>query len=110
MDFGYTPEQEALRREVRAFIAENVTEEVLAARGSSESNTAAGHDSGASDAMKEPYGKIYERGWLGITYPREYGGQGGDRMTQYHGSRRNSPGSTSPSAWAAAASLRECTG
>jgi len=37
MHFAYTPEQEALRREVRAFIAENVTEEVLAARGSSES-------------------------------------------------------------------------
>ena len=83
MHFAYTPEQEALRREVRAFIAENVTEEVLAARGSSESNTAAGRGPGATDAMKELYGKIYERGWLGITYPKEYGGQGGDRMTQY---------------------------
>ena len=30
MDFGYTPEQEALRREVRAFIAEHVTPEVNA--------------------------------------------------------------------------------
>ncbi len=79
MDFAYTPDQEALRREVRAFIAENVTEEMLAARGTSESNVSQG-DSGP---LKELYDKIHERGWLGITYPKEYGGQGGDRMTQY---------------------------
>ena len=79
MDFAYTPDQEALRKEVRAFIAENVTEEVLAARGTSASNTSHG-DSGP---MKELYDKIHARGWLGITYPKEYGGQGGDRMTQY---------------------------
>jgi hypothetical protein len=29
MDFGYTPEQEALRQEVGAFIAEHLTPEVL---------------------------------------------------------------------------------
>ena len=29
MDFGYTPEQEALRQEVRQFIEENVTPEVV---------------------------------------------------------------------------------
>jgi alkylation response protein AidB-like acyl-CoA dehydrogenase len=79
MDFAYTPEQETLRKEVRAFIAEHVTEEVLAARGSSESNSSRGE----AGPMKELYDKIYERGWLGITYPNEYGGQGGDRMTQY---------------------------
>ncbi len=79
MDFAYTPDQEALRKEVRAFIAENVTEEVLAARGTSASNASQG-DSGP---MKELYDKIHARGWLGITYPKEYGGQGGDRMTQY---------------------------
>lgn len=29
------------------------------------------------------FGKIHARGWLGITYPKEYGGQGGDRISQY---------------------------
>ena len=29
MDFGYTPQQEALRQEVRAFIAENMTPAVM---------------------------------------------------------------------------------
>ena len=79
MDFAYTPDQEAMRKEVRAFIAENLTEEVLSARGTSASNASHG-DSGP---MKELYDKIHARGWLGITYPKEYGGQGGDRMTQY---------------------------
>ena len=29
MDFGYTPEQEALRQEVRAFIKQNMTRELV---------------------------------------------------------------------------------
>ena len=29
MDFGYTPEQQSLRDDVRAFIAENVTDELM---------------------------------------------------------------------------------
>src|ERR1700739_4212802 len=83
MDFGYSPAQEALRNEVRAFIKENVTDAVLAARGSSESNFGPGRGPKDSPAMKELYEKIYDRGWLGIAYPKEYGGQGGDRLSQY---------------------------
>ena len=26
---------------------------------------------------------VYERGWTGISYPKEYGGQGSDRLSQY---------------------------
>ena len=33
--------------------------------------------------INDLFKKIGERGWLGISYPKEYGGQGGDRMTQY---------------------------
>jgi len=84
MDFGFTPEQMALRREVRAFIAEHVTPEVI--------NEMEGHNEGLlgvtmgtsrGPAVKALFGKIAARGWLGISYPREYGGQGGDRITQY---------------------------
>ena len=83
MHFAYTPEQEALRHEVRAFIASNVTSEILAERGQSESNTAPGRGPGSGSATRELYRKINERGWLGIAYPKEYGGQGGDRISQY---------------------------
>jgi alkylation response protein AidB-like acyl-CoA dehydrogenase len=81
MDFAYTPQQEALRREVRQFIKENVTPEGA----DDEMDPHAGSDRprGQSAQAAALYKKIYERGWLGITYPKEYGGQGGDRLTQY---------------------------
>lgn len=80
MDFAYTPQQEALRREVRQFIKENVTPDVV-----EETNPEAGVDRPRGQGPKAAalYKKIFERGWLGVTYPKEYGGQGGDRLTQY---------------------------
>jgi alkylation response protein AidB-like acyl-CoA dehydrogenase len=77
MDFAYTPEQEALRRDVRQFIAENVTEDVVAEIEGQD------HPQGGGPKVKELFRKIHARGWLGIAYPKEYGGQGGDRISQY---------------------------
>jgi alkylation response protein AidB-like acyl-CoA dehydrogenase len=84
MQFGYTPEQEALRREVLAFIAEHVTPEVMQEK-SAQDDFQRGPEAGDpfGPHMRELYRKIGERGWLGIAYPREYGGQGGDRISQY---------------------------
>jgi len=85
MYFAYTPAQEALRREVRAFIREQVTPEVLADR-----NLLKPIESGElrpsgknGPRMHALYRAIGERGWLGIAYPKEYGGQGGDRLSQF---------------------------
>ena len=84
MNFGYTPEQEALRREVNAFIAEHVTPEVLQDKEAQDDQM---HGSGVADPfgpnMRALFRKLHERGWLGIAYPKEYGGQGGDRISQY---------------------------
>ncbi len=80
MDFAYTVEQEALRREVRQFIKQNVTAE-LADEANPESGVERPRGQGPQAAAL--YKKIFERGWLGITYPKAYGGQGGDRLTQY---------------------------
>jgi alkylation response protein AidB-like acyl-CoA dehydrogenase len=80
MDFAYTPQQEALRREVRQFIKENVTPEVA---DELDPHAGASRPRGQGPKAAALYKKIYERGWLGITYPKEYGGQGGDRITQY---------------------------
>jgi alkylation response protein AidB-like acyl-CoA dehydrogenase len=33
--------------------------------------------------VNDLFKKIGERGWLGISYPKEYGGQDGDRLSQY---------------------------
>src|SRR5688572_10496730 len=81
MDFAYTPQQEALRREVRQFIKENVTPDD--ADDEMDSNAGSDRPRGQSPKAAALYKKLYERGWLGITYPKEYGGQGGDRITQY---------------------------
>src|SRR4051812_5640756 len=80
MDFAYTPEQEKLRREVRQFIKENVTPELA---DETDPHGSPKEQRGQGPKAAALYKKIYERGWLGITYPKEYGGQGGDRLTQY---------------------------
>ena len=76
MDFGLSPEQEALRREVVQFIQENVTSEVLAEAESSLEGGRGPH----FDALLK---KVADQGWVGISWPKEYGGQGGSRLDQY---------------------------
>jgi alkylation response protein AidB-like acyl-CoA dehydrogenase len=83
MDFGYTPEQEALRREVRAFIAENLTPEVRADLEELNEGFGASPSRHKSGPLYELFQKIRAHGWLGISYPKEYGGQGGERISQY---------------------------
>lgn len=62
MDFDWSPEEEAFRGEVRAFLAEHLSDEV---RGSIFIDTPA--RVAFVDAMAE-------RGWLGMGFPAEYGG------------------------------------
>ncbi len=74
MEFGWTPEQIALRDEVRQFISENITPDVAAEME---------EGGGRGPTVRALRKKIAERGWLGIAWPKEYGGQGKDQMTQY---------------------------
>ena len=76
MDFAYTPDQEALRQEVQVFIAEHVTADVLG-----ELETA--EEGGRGEHYRELVRKVAERKWIGISWPKEYGGQGGSRIEQY---------------------------
>jgi hypothetical protein len=66
MEFGFTPEQERLRREIRDFV---------------ESELAQGTFDVAVNQWVRGYSpefsrKVAERGWIGLTWPREYGGGG----------------------------------
>jgi alkylation response protein AidB-like acyl-CoA dehydrogenase len=76
MDFGFAPEQETLRQEVRQFIEENVTPEVLAEMEDS-------LEGGRGPNLRALQKKAADRGWMGISWPKEYGGQGGSRLDQY---------------------------
>ncbi|HXJ80831.1 MAG TPA: acyl-CoA dehydrogenase family protein [Candidatus Methylomirabilis sp.] len=83
MDFGYSPQQEALRRDVRAFIAEHLTPEVVDEMEGASEGFGVGRSIARGPLVSQLFKKIGERGWLGISYPKEYGGQDGDRMSQY---------------------------
>ncbi|HZQ38009.1 MAG TPA: acyl-CoA dehydrogenase family protein, partial [Dehalococcoidia bacterium] len=77
MDFGFTPQNEAFRQEVRQFLEENVTPELraeLAARG---------EEGTAGPLLREFRRKLGEKGWAGMSWPKEYGGQEKDRIDQF---------------------------
>ena len=73
MHIGLTPEQDALRRELRAYFADLMTPEVDAEV--STGDTGGPH---CLDAVR----RMGRNGWLGIGWPREYGGQGRGQVEQ----------------------------
>ena len=76
MEFAFTTEQEALRSEVQQFIADYVTDDIIAELEGTGIRR-------RGPKTREVYQKITERGWIGISWPVEYGGQGGSRIDQY---------------------------
>ena len=76
MDFAYSTEQETLRQEVLQFIAENLTPEV-------KEEMAGGGEVRRGPHLQAFHKKVVERGWIGISWPKEYGGQSGSRIDQY---------------------------
>ena len=64
MEFTFTEAEEAFRKEVRAFIAQHVTPEVIAEQGGDEES---GRDHPHTDAMIE---KMMERGWVRMAMPK----------------------------------------
>ena len=76
MDFGYTEANEKFRKEIRDFIGEHVTPELR-----SELREMQGK--GMGPFTKELILKIGEQGWIGMSWPEEYGGRNADRIDQY---------------------------
>ena len=79
MDFEFTPEQEAFRKDVRTWLKENLPQELC-----------------IDDAMDEriaPNREVFEKrrawqrklagaGWVGLSWPREYGGRAASLIEQ----------------------------
>jgi alkylation response protein AidB-like acyl-CoA dehydrogenase len=66
MDFGFTEEQNKFRQEVRHFLKEEIKK---------------GYWEPACDAWIQGFDpefskRVAQRGWIGLTWPKEYGGQG----------------------------------
>ncbi len=74
MFLDYTDEQRALRKELREYFANLLTPELRQELG------AAGE---GSAAFRTVVRKIGGDGWLGIGWPKEYGGQGRDAFDQF---------------------------
>ena len=70
MDFALTPDQQAFRERVRAWLEANIPHE-WTSLGSTEVPRAA-----AYELIRRWQGKLFEGGFIGVTWPREYGGQG----------------------------------
>ena len=68
MDLSFTPEEQAFRDEVRAFLDDSLPEE-LADKGSNAQELTK-HDAERWHAI------LNEKGWLAVTWPEEYGGTG----------------------------------
>jgi alkylation response protein AidB-like acyl-CoA dehydrogenase len=74
MYIGYTDEQEALRRELRAYYAKLLTPEV---------EEGLAHANGVGAVMRSVVRQMGEDGWLGIGWPTQYGGQGRSAIEQF---------------------------
>ncbi len=66
MDFGFTPEQEAFRQEIQDFIKKELTPDML---------NEPGEVAGVKYSRRFSR-KLGEKGWIGLAWPKEYGGQG----------------------------------
>jgi hypothetical protein len=74
MEIGYTEEQESLRRELRDYYSALLTPEV-------EEQLANSH--GIGQDMRRVVKQMAQDGWLGIGWPKEYGGQGRTPIEQF---------------------------
>ena len=77
MRITYTPEQEELRRELRAYFTKLVTPERLEALSST-----AGGEVGLGNVYRETVAQMGKDGWLALGWPKEYGGQARSAMEQ----------------------------
>src|SRR5258707_10742466 len=71
MRIAYTPEQERLRQELRAYFAGLMTPELRAALSGGDEGL------GDGDAYRQVVRQLGKDGWLALGWPAEHGGRGG---------------------------------
>jgi alkylation response protein AidB-like acyl-CoA dehydrogenase len=76
VDFNYSPEDEAFRNEIRAWLQANAPKH-------GDDNLGFTHEEDGTDDWKRRlawHKKLHAAGWIGITWPKEYGGRGANLM------------------------------
>ena len=77
MQINYTAEQEALRQELRAYFVDLMTPEIV-----EQMSTPGRGEYGGADIYKHLVRRMGQDGWLGIGWPKEWGGQGRSMLDQ----------------------------
>src|SRR5438093_1323308 len=77
VDFDYGPEERSFRAQVRAFLAENHDPEVMDP--TREGMVQPGDPPGRRKFMR----KLAQRGWIGMSWPKAYGGSGAPGVFEY---------------------------
>src|SRR6516164_9356579 len=76
MQLTYTPEQQRLSQELRAYFAGLMTADVRAALASADG------EYGNGEAYRQVVRQLGRDGWLALSWPTEYGGRGGTMLDQ----------------------------
>jgi len=79
MDFSYTPEQEAFRIEVRNWLASNLPPELCI---DDPADERVAPNRTIFEKRRAWQAKMYAAGWVGIAWPREFGGRGASVLEQ----------------------------
>ena len=74
MDFSYPPEVEQFRKELRAWLAANLSQEVVAA--------GRGRDADTFETLRAWDATLADAGWGAVSWPQEYGGRGATVLEQ----------------------------
>ena len=82
MRIAYTPEQERLRRELRAYFGGLMTPEVRAALSPPGNGAGGDGDYGDGQAYRQVVRQLGRDGWLALGWPQEHGGRGGTMLDQ----------------------------
>jgi len=79
MDFTYTPEQEQFRGEIRGWLAANLTDDL---RIEDPTDERVAPDRETFERRRAWQRRMFAAGWVGISWPKAYGGRGATLMEQ----------------------------
>jgi hypothetical protein len=76
VDFSYPAEVEQFRKELRSWLSDNLTDEIVRA------GRARGKDDSAFDLLRAWDATMADAGWGAVSWPREFGGRGATVLEQ----------------------------
>jgi alkylation response protein AidB-like acyl-CoA dehydrogenase len=76
VDFSYPPEVDQFRKELRAWLGANLTDEVVAA------GRRRGRDPGTFETLRAWDATLADAQWAAVSWPQEYGGRGATVLEQ----------------------------